>query len=366
MSNKLTLLPICVLAFVLAMSAQGVEVYTQTLKALASDPYGDAFLASRHITTLYPHIFRKLKGNHALITPPNVQFTQSDQIVFDQMKEKLSTSEYGALLLQTANTNGKSLELRLFHDMPLEDGFVNEDRPTWVNDEMVHHELAGAYSSRGRIGLIALNNNQPRASGTYTFAHELFHLLDNNDQTGDFDYFLAEYRALLTEAVVHLQIKMASAKSSDVNLESEEHEKLLDKPILGIGATTVDTKKVFEHTLNLLYPENPRFKIDAVLSLENSNWIRKTDTYAIIKSAIVKILNGRDDLNPVVLQFTEDPKELETLAKENKEMRERIKEYFNRSQNKNLLSVEMLKNLHPMEFNRAGNGDKRVRNGPGG
>ncbi|OQW46977.1 MAG: hypothetical protein A4S09_16160 [Proteobacteria bacterium SG_bin7] len=353
--------------------AQNIVTY-QTLEAIALDA---AVLARNRVESItrHPNI-SELRGHHAVIIPPS-RITYEDIRFYEEFKSQLSKSSYGQILLGAALA-GKELELRIFHDVPIENGIVNHTRPMWVNDRLVRHELKGAYHSDEKRGVIALNNFQSKDEAVYIFAHELYHLVDGNKPKGDFDGFIAEYRANLVEAIVYLQRKLEDKIpkfSRDVFIESKEYENLLDRPswLRSVFSSNtpdpvVDPDKVFKATLDLLYPETPKFRILRVATIEPQALIdEEMNSYEIVIRALVKILGGNEKIFPSLLEFTENPGDLKVLADRNKKMRTRIEDYFSNPQNKEIFKLETIYNLNSERFNNAyqGHGGPRGR-GPGG
>ncbi len=363
MSTKSTLLTIWVfLLFVTTLKAQIISV-TQTLESIAPDAEVDVrlwvdkkFSRDSKITNLI--------GNHALIIPPSANASYADNSVLRKLVAHLATSPLAVTLMESAFNPKNSVELRLFFDVPLENGRINWMRPMWENDKMIRHELLGAFHAEGGAAIISLNNHQSKDVAAYTFAHELFHLLDNNRPTGDFvDTFLAEYRALLAETEIYLQAKNANKKSNapikDFFMESRDHEALLSRPYF-VGDQKVDEKKIFNATLDLIYPANPQF----LIKTEDED----PSTYSLVRRALIKILNGQEELAPTILEFSSAPEELSRITKKNEAIRERIKQYFSKKKNEELLEYDRIYNISGERLNSSsGNGGgTRPRTGPGG
>lgn len=367
MFNKLT--PLTFLVFIIVFSLSGRS--HQTLEKIAPESAENMrrFVGNMVATN---SAFFNLTGHQAVIIPPSIFESRDDVFFKEEFFQKLARLRYGQDLLRSVLANGKKIDLRIFHDIPIENGLVDDIRPMWINDQLVRHELMGAFHSDGQWAVVALNNFQSKDVAVYTYAHELFHLVDGNPPANEFDGFVAEYRAILVEANIYLQSKIENqnsrAISKDVFMESDWHETLLDKPYLfgAFGKNQVNAEKVFDATLDLLYPQKPTFRILRVSTLQSRNLVEeKINTYEIVIRALTQIFSDDKSFLPSVIAFTSNAEDLEELRLKNSKARSLIHNYY--IENKKLFEFEAINNFNPSKFNNAyqGHGGPRPR-GPGG
>jgi len=364
-SKVFTLAAICGL-LVGEISRSEVTAYHQMLEGISPD---EAVVARQYVERKYSPALRGLRGFHSLLLPPNAGTSYIEEKINSTYRNKLVSTEYGKLLADRAFRN--TIVLRLYSDVPLKNGFVDWAQPMWVNDKTIRHELMGAFHAQDDVGgIIALNNYQSVQAGLTTFVHELFHMLDGNQPTGDsIDSFLAEYRAILAEVQFYLEFQR-SEKNSKAFVKaylplSEWHESLLDKPFFG-GEASVDQEKVFQATLDLLFPSSPQYKIGKIKLLNSKE--SPENTYALIKRSLIKIMSGRAfNEEPGLIEFSTDPIALQDLADTSMKTRGLIEDYFSSSANKELLNLQTIYNLREKGLNSAynGHGGPRPR-GPGG
>ncbi len=334
----------------------------------------EALRARSHIRRNYSESLNamNLVGSHAFLLVPNSKDTAKAEAFFvRQFINQTGLSPFGITLLQKfvkVKSNGtliSSVDIKLFSDIPLKNGGIDDETPMWMTDRLIHHELMGAFHSKEDEATIALNNFQFRESGLYTFVHEVFHLVDGNTLTGseDLDDFLAEYRAVLAEALFYKEF--TDSNDDDRNLVSEWHEDMLT-----VWKREVDTDKVFKSTLDLFYPKDPKFKISKIQAIGRTQIEESRNTYQFIVNSLTKFTDDPSlTEQTAVLEFSEDRSALNKIAEENKAKRAIIEAFYKDKKNEHLFSVETLKVLLEKGFNLpgAGHGGPKPRNsGAGG
>ncbi len=350
---------ILAIAFILPLmtssfSQAGVISYGQTLEALCLDCTVSA----------WDYSIRNQKEIPAYANPNNIQpakeivlfvppeFKNAEMIVLNNAVNRVSKSTFAEKLLTKIlrRDNGEDssiVNVKLFFEIPIEFGRANFNKPMWVTERDSIHELYGAFDSNGENGTIALNNYQYNVNLPYTFIHELFHLLDGNEKIGDhiIDNFLAEYRALLAEIKFHQEHIKYHEEKKQYYMASKWHDQFF-------GYFTNTQKEAFKKTLDLLYPENPQMS-------------------AIDKNSfqfLVERLGYGNTLSPSIrVGFTNDPQILKSLAKTNKEKRDYIENFFDKSENREHLNPSYLNNIRPQGLNNFESiGGPRPRGATGG
>ncbi len=372
MSKHFTLTAFC--GFAVALASFVAIAQVKTVYFSENLAINDADKIRSHIESKYTRLMEPLSlvGNHAFLLVPNSnETTESEQFVFDQYVTQMAQTEFGLSLVKRFvkrkpnNQLISSIGLKIFFDVALKNGSIDKETPMWMTDRTIHHELMGAFHSKDNLATVALNNFQFRGEGLYTFVHEVFHLLDGNSLTGfgDIDDFLAEYRAILAEAVFYREFNYPESA-----LVSDWHDNMLSKSWLPFSNTvSVDTEKVLQATLDLLYPLDPEFTISKVHGIGNTRLETSArNTYDFIVNSLTKF--GNDPSLPeqtILLEFSKKTSDLKRIGAENRNRRELIESFFKNDKNKGLLTIDKINNFLDKGFNvpGAGHGGPKPRNG---
>lgn len=319
--------------------------YYSALETLCSDCTVDAWdmARGRSVIKSYqnPNNYPANKEYVLAVQKTKASFVKAGEESLTNNLNSLILTPYGHQLAEKViDGNVSKVGVILFFEVPLVNGRADFSQPMWVTERNSIHNLFGLFTSDGEVGYIALNNYQHKWYAKYTFAHELFHLLDGNHSTDSniIDAFLSEYRAILAELKFYQEYIAYKKKNKELYVNSKWHDELI-----GFWGT-INADRVFQVTLDLLYPLAPK------------NVAIDKDTLQLFHEAIIT-----GDLYKV--GYTEDKSILALKRNENAISRKIIQDYFKSNSNKGLLDIRYINILREKGLNTFTSPRPR---GPGG
>lgn len=271
---------------------------------------------------------------------------QTEKRAFEILKARTKNkSVFGRHLVNAANEI-QNVRYKLYYQMALNTNgqtslFAGRNRPTYVSEREIPHELWGFYFTQDQSAYVLLNEYQNTWNADYTLVHELFHLFDKQSAAysqfvesqsfvwNDLDNLALEFRAVLAEVQYRVDVTKMPGFSDDIMLHDDFRDKLIEngKP---------NQNKILGYILDVFYPVKFKKNVTKVLSNLNPGNERFSEvafSFTAVEEFFRSFLSG-EKTQVLPLFYNEVPSQ--TLIYQNQSKRQAIEQEAIRRGAKNI------------------------------